>query len=185
VACNWAWPGLSYTKMIEKELLPAMLLTEAIEALLIATGASGRSLETVKAYRRNLKPLVTFLGNVPVRQSRGKARRPLRPSVGVAVSVFPGCQPVERSAGEPMLPRAVRPGGRVLAPPPPCQPNVAPCVLYMAQILQHLAHCHAMILQHKSQQFPLAPLLCYSIQQREKPLRDQLNRLLAKSPVDR
>jgi len=43
-----------------------MLLTEAIEALLIATRADGRSIETVKAYRRKLKPLVTFLGDVPV-----------------------------------------------------------------------------------------------------------------------
>ena len=99
-----------------------MLLTEAIEALLIATGASGRSLETVKAYRHKLKPLVTFLGNVPVRQSRGKARRPLRPSVGVAVSVFPGCQSVGMSVGEPTAPRAIRPGGGAPALPPP-QPN--------------------------------------------------------------
>jgi site-specific recombinase XerD len=43
-----------------------MLLTEAIEALLIATRADGRSTETVKAYRRKLKPLVVFLGDVPV-----------------------------------------------------------------------------------------------------------------------
>jgi len=43
-----------------------MLLTEAIEALLIATKADGRSAETVKAYRRKLKPFVAFLGDVPV-----------------------------------------------------------------------------------------------------------------------
>jgi len=45
-----------------------MLLTEAIEALLISTRANGRSIETVKAYRRKLKPLVTFLGNVLVEE---------------------------------------------------------------------------------------------------------------------
>ena len=43
-----------------------MLLTEAIKALLIATRADGRSPETVKGYRRKLKPLVAFLGDVPV-----------------------------------------------------------------------------------------------------------------------
>lgn len=43
-----------------------MLLTEAIEALAIATQANGRSPETVKAYRRKLKPLVRFLDDVPV-----------------------------------------------------------------------------------------------------------------------
>lgn len=43
-----------------------MRLSEAIEALCIATRADGRSLATVKAYRRKLKPLLDFLGDVPV-----------------------------------------------------------------------------------------------------------------------
>lgn len=43
-----------------------MLLTEAIERLLIATRADGRSPGTVEAYRRKLKPLVDFLGDVSV-----------------------------------------------------------------------------------------------------------------------
>jgi len=43
-----------------------MLLSEAISALLIATKADGQSPETVTAYRRKLKPLVVFLGDVQV-----------------------------------------------------------------------------------------------------------------------
>jgi len=43
-----------------------MLLTEAIEALLIATRVDGRSLQTVEGYRRKLKPLLAFLGDLPV-----------------------------------------------------------------------------------------------------------------------
>lgn len=45
-----------------------MKLTEAIEALCIATCADGRSPETVTAYQRKLKPLAAFLGDVPVGQ---------------------------------------------------------------------------------------------------------------------
>jgi site-specific recombinase XerD len=43
-----------------------MRLTEAIEALLIATRADGRSQSTVAAYRGKLSHLVTFLGDVEV-----------------------------------------------------------------------------------------------------------------------
>ncbi len=43
-----------------------MLLNDAIKSLLIATKAEGRSLQTVEAYRRKLKPLVEFLGDVSV-----------------------------------------------------------------------------------------------------------------------
>ncbi len=53
-----------------------MLLTEAIEALAIATRADGRSSETVGGYRRKLKPLVAFLGDVPVEEvTTGDLRR--------------------------------------------------------------------------------------------------------------
>ena len=45
-----------------------MLLTEAIEALLISTRANGRSIETVKDYRRKLRQLVAFLGDVPIEE---------------------------------------------------------------------------------------------------------------------
>jgi site-specific recombinase XerD len=43
-----------------------MVLSEAIDALAIATRADGRSPATVTAYRRKLKPLLDFLGNVEV-----------------------------------------------------------------------------------------------------------------------
>jgi len=43
-----------------------MRLAEAIEALLIATKVEGRSPRTLEAYRQKLKPLVEFLGDVPV-----------------------------------------------------------------------------------------------------------------------
>ena len=43
-----------------------MLLTEAIEALCIATRVNGRSARTVESYRQKLMPLLTFVGNVPV-----------------------------------------------------------------------------------------------------------------------
>lgn len=43
-----------------------MRLSEAIRALLVATRASGRSAQTVDAYRRKLKPLLTFVGDIPV-----------------------------------------------------------------------------------------------------------------------
>lgn len=43
-----------------------MLLSEAIEALLIATEADGRSPETVEAHRRKLKPFLVFSGDVPI-----------------------------------------------------------------------------------------------------------------------
>lgn len=43
-----------------------MLLSEAIEALLIATKVEGRSPRTLEAYRQKLKPLVEFLGDVQV-----------------------------------------------------------------------------------------------------------------------
>ncbi len=53
-----------------------MLLTEAIGALLISTRVEGRSQETVKGYRRKLKPLVAFLGDVPVEEvTTGDLRR--------------------------------------------------------------------------------------------------------------
>jgi len=48
--------------------LREMLLTEAIEALLIATRADGRSPSTVEGYRRKLKPLVAFLSDVPMEE---------------------------------------------------------------------------------------------------------------------
>ncbi|MCD6552447.1 MAG: tyrosine-type recombinase/integrase [Anaerolineae bacterium] len=43
-----------------------MLLSDAVEALLIATRADGRSPSTVNSYRRKLKPLVDFLGDVEI-----------------------------------------------------------------------------------------------------------------------
>ena len=43
-----------------------MFLSEAVEALLIATRADGRSLRTVQAYREKLGHLLRFLGDVPV-----------------------------------------------------------------------------------------------------------------------
>jgi integrase/recombinase XerD len=43
-----------------------MLLDEAIDALITATRANGRSAGTVKAYREMLGYLLDFLGNVPV-----------------------------------------------------------------------------------------------------------------------
>ena len=43
-----------------------MLLTTAIDRLLLATKADGKSPETVTAYGRKLKPLVVFLGDVQV-----------------------------------------------------------------------------------------------------------------------
>ena len=43
-----------------------MLLSEAIARLLVATKADGQSAETVTAYRRKLKPLIVFLGDVQV-----------------------------------------------------------------------------------------------------------------------
>ncbi len=43
-----------------------MQLSEAIEALIIATKANGRSAQTVSGYTRKLKPLVTFLGDVDI-----------------------------------------------------------------------------------------------------------------------
>jgi len=53
-----------------------MLLTEAIEALLIATRADGRSPSTVIGYRRKLKPLVVFLDDVQVEEvTTGDLRR--------------------------------------------------------------------------------------------------------------
>jgi hypothetical protein len=45
-----------------------MLLAEAIETLLIATKADGRSAETVKDYRRKLRQLVNFLGDIPIEE---------------------------------------------------------------------------------------------------------------------
>ena len=45
-----------------------MKLSEAIEALCVATRADGRSPDTVTAYQRKLKPLVAFLGDIPVEQ---------------------------------------------------------------------------------------------------------------------
>jgi site-specific recombinase XerD len=43
-----------------------MLLSQAIDALLLATKAEGRSPETVITYERRLKPLIEFLGDVPI-----------------------------------------------------------------------------------------------------------------------
>jgi len=43
-----------------------MRLTEAIEALLIATRADGRSSATVATYRKRLKPFLAFFGDVSV-----------------------------------------------------------------------------------------------------------------------
>jgi site-specific recombinase XerD len=43
-----------------------MLLSEVIEALLVATRADGRSPATVEFYRRKLRPLLAFLGDVEV-----------------------------------------------------------------------------------------------------------------------
>jgi site-specific recombinase XerD len=45
-----------------------MLLSEAIEALAIATQVDGRSPATVNSYRRKLKPLVAFLGDIPIKE---------------------------------------------------------------------------------------------------------------------
>jgi site-specific recombinase XerD len=45
-----------------------MTLTEAIEMLLVATRADGRSVSTVKAYRGKLSHLVAFLGDVAVEE---------------------------------------------------------------------------------------------------------------------
>ncbi|MCA9905116.1 MAG: tyrosine-type recombinase/integrase [Anaerolineae bacterium] len=45
-----------------------MLLSEAIEALAVATIADGRSLLTAKGYRSKLAHLVAFLGDMPVDQ---------------------------------------------------------------------------------------------------------------------
>jgi len=45
-----------------------MRLTEAIEQLLISTKADGRSPQTVEGYRRKLRPLVAFLGDVLVEE---------------------------------------------------------------------------------------------------------------------
>lgn len=43
-----------------------MLLSEAIEALAVATLANGRSPATVEGYRRKLAPLLSFLGDVDI-----------------------------------------------------------------------------------------------------------------------
>lgn len=43
-----------------------MRLLEAVDAFLTATRADGRSPKTVDSYRRKLKPLTDFLGDVPV-----------------------------------------------------------------------------------------------------------------------
>ena len=43
-----------------------MLLSEAIDALAIATRANGRSARTVQSYRQKLRPLLEFLGDVAV-----------------------------------------------------------------------------------------------------------------------
>jgi len=45
-----------------------MLLSEAIERLVIATQADGLSPNTTDGYRRKLKPLLDFLGDVPVEE---------------------------------------------------------------------------------------------------------------------
>ena len=45
-----------------------MLLSEAIEALAIATIADGRSLATATAYRSKLAQLVAFLGDMAIDQ---------------------------------------------------------------------------------------------------------------------
>jgi len=43
-----------------------MILSEAIEALCIATRADGRALRTVEAYRQKLAPMLAYLGDVPI-----------------------------------------------------------------------------------------------------------------------
>jgi len=43
-----------------------MLLSEAIEALCVATRADGRTVRTVSSYREKLSHLVAFLGDVPI-----------------------------------------------------------------------------------------------------------------------
>ena len=45
-----------------------MLLSEAIEALCVATRADGRSPRTVQAYREKLRYLVDFLGDVRIEE---------------------------------------------------------------------------------------------------------------------
>jgi site-specific recombinase XerD len=45
-----------------------MQLTEAIEELLVATRADGRSQETIKGYRRKLRQFLAFFGNVVVEE---------------------------------------------------------------------------------------------------------------------
>jgi site-specific recombinase XerD len=45
-----------------------MQLTAAIEALLLATRADGRSQETIKGYRRKLRQLLAFFGDVAVEE---------------------------------------------------------------------------------------------------------------------
>ena len=52
--------------MGKKRLWSVMLLSQAIEALLLATRADGRSPRTVYAYSEKLKPLLRALGDVPV-----------------------------------------------------------------------------------------------------------------------
>lgn len=47
-----------------------MLLSEAIEALALATRADGRSPRTVESYRQKLKPLLAFSGDVEVASIR-------------------------------------------------------------------------------------------------------------------
>ena len=43
-----------------------MLLSEAIDALCIATRVNGRSPRTAEGYREKLRQLLLFLGDVPV-----------------------------------------------------------------------------------------------------------------------
>ena len=43
-----------------------MLLSEALESLVVATEANGRSPRTVQNYRQKLAPMLAFLGDVPV-----------------------------------------------------------------------------------------------------------------------
>ncbi|MFN2271461.1 MAG: hypothetical protein ACK2US_11530, partial [Anaerolineae bacterium] len=53
-----------------------MKLSEAIDALCIATRADGRSSRTVGSYRQKLKPLLAFLGDIDVGEiSIGDLRR--------------------------------------------------------------------------------------------------------------
>lgn len=53
---------------IHPELETAVLLSEAISQLLIATQAEGRSVRTVQSYERNLSYLVAYLGDQDVTQ---------------------------------------------------------------------------------------------------------------------